>query len=281
MDLVSIRTTIITSIASDDKLVDLLVFKGGNALEIAHRIGQRSSLDLDYSMATDVDNASEIGERLFRALRTRFNSEALILFDDEFAPRPSNREPGSLWGGYTATFKLIDKQLYERLGGNLEDIRRQSMVIGFNNRRTFRIEISAYEYCEGKIEVDIDGYKTFVYSIEMIAVEKLRAICQQSPKYPLRAHPTPRARDFYDIYAAITDGGVDFASPKVHKLVIDIFKAKSVDIALIREIHERREFHRADWPAVQNAVRVRLRQYDYYFEFVLAEIEKLHPLWII
>ncbi len=115
----------------------------------------------------------------------------------------------------------------------------------------------------------------------MIAVEKLRAICQQSPNYPLRAHPAPRARDFYDIYAAITEGGVDFASPKVHKLVIDIFKAKSVDIALIREIHERREFHRADWPAVQNAVRVRLRQYDYYFEFVLAEIEKLHSLWII
>jgi len=75
--------------------VDLLVFKGGNALEIAHRIGQRSSLDLDYSMAADVDNASEIGERLFKVLRTRFNSEALILFDDEFAPRPSNREPGS------------------------------------------------------------------------------------------------------------------------------------------------------------------------------------------
>lgn len=165
MDLVSIRTAIITSIASDDKLVDLLVFKGGNALEIAHRIGQRSSLDLDYSMAADVDNASEIGERLFKSLRTRFNSEALILFDEEFAPRPSNREPGSLWGGYTATFKLIDKQLYDRLGGNLEDIRRQSLVIGFNNRRTFRIEISAYEYREGKIEVDIGGYKTWQLSL--------------------------------------------------------------------------------------------------------------------
>jgi hypothetical protein len=280
MDLLTIRTIIITSIASDERLMDLLVFKGGNALEIVHKIGQRSSLDLDYSMATDVEDASEISGRLFKVLKARFNSEGLILFDEVFVPRPSNRKPGSFWGGYTATFKLIENHLYESLDGNLEDIRRQSMVIGFNNRRTFKIEISAFEYCEGKIEVDIDGYKAFVYSIDMIAVEKLRAICQQSPNYPLRVHPTPRARDFYDIYAAITEGGVDFTSPKIHKLVVDIFNAKSVDLALIGEIHEHREFHRADWPSVENAVRVRLRQFDYYFEFVLAEIEKLQSLWI-
>ena len=108
----------------------------------------------------------------------------------------------------------------------------------------------------------------------------MRAICQQSQKYPLRRHPTPRARDFYDIFASITEGGADFSSEEVHNLIIHIFEAKCVDITLIKEIHKSREFHRADWPDVQIAVRYRLRQFDYYFDFVLGEIEKLNPLWI-
>lgn len=230
-------------------------------------------------MATDVDDAYEIEVRLFKALKDRFDAAGFILFDEHFGPRPSNREPGSKWGGYTANFKLIDKELYRKLDGKLEDIQRQSMVIGFNHRRTFKIEISAYEYCEGKMEVYVEGYKAYVYTIEMIAVEKLRAICQQSPNYPLRIHPTPRARDFYDIYAAINEGKVDFTKPATHELVKNMFEVKSVNLSLVSEIHEHREFHREDWTTVQTAVRVQLKEFDYYFEFILEEVKKLKPLW--
>ena len=281
MDLIEIRKTIITAIASDDFLLDLLVFKGGNALEIVHNIGQRSSLDLDYSMPTDVDDPSVLEQRLFSTLRNRFDSLGYLIFDERFGPRPRNRELGSRWGGYSAAFKLISRQLHEELDGNLEDIRRQSLVIGAVNQRTFKIDISAYEFCEGSIRVNIDGHTAIVYSIEMIAVEKLRAICQQSDDYPLRANPTPRARDFYDIYSAVTEGNVDFSSDQVHDLVVQIFEAKSVQLSLLGVIHTQREFHRADWPNVENAVRVRLRQFDYYFDFVLAEIQKLEPLWVV
>lgn len=280
MDLNSLRKTIVASIASDEILSNLLVFKGGNALEIVHNIGQRSSLDLDYSMPADYQDPAELGERIFAALTPRLESQGLVLFDEEFAPRPSNRETGAKWGGYTATFKLIPKQLYDQLGGNLTNIRIQSIPAGPTNRRTFRVEISAYEYCDGRLHVQIDGETALVYSLEMIAIEKLRAICQQSPDYPLRVHPTARARDFYDIYAAVTDGGVDFTSPEIHTLVKNIFVAKSVDLSLLGRIHTQREFHRADWPNVENAVRVRLRQFDFYFEFVLAEVVKLEPLWV-
>ena len=281
MDLTAIRTTIITAIASDNTLLDLLVFKGGNALEIVHKIGQRSSLDMDYSMVADFTDTTTIATLLFNALRARFDPAGYVLFDEEFAPRPENREPGALWGGYSATFKLIDMKLHQQLGGQLDYIRRQSVAIGPNNRRTFKIEISAYEYCEGKIEVDIEGYILSVYSIEMIAVEKLRAICQQSLNYPLRRHPTPRARDFYDIYAAVTEGGVDFADPAIHYLVKKVFDTKQVPIDLILEIRERREFHRQDWVTVQDAVRVRLKDFDYYFDLVLEETKKLQPLWVV
>jgi predicted nucleotidyltransferase component of viral defense system len=69
MDLLEIRKTIITAVESDDMLVDRLVLKGGNALEIVHRIGNRASLDLDYSMEGDFDNPEIVGTRLLTALR--------------------------------------------------------------------------------------------------------------------------------------------------------------------------------------------------------------------
>ena len=38
----------------------------------------------------------------------------------------------------------------------------------------------------------------------MIAIEKLRATCQQMPEYGIRGAATQRARDFYDIHLIVT-----------------------------------------------------------------------------
>jgi len=280
MDLNEIRRTIVAAIGSDERLFDLLVFKGGNALELIHSIGQRSSLDMDFSMEDDVDSAEEIEIRLFKALHEQFEDAALVVFDERFGPRPRDRKPGRRWGGYSAEFKLISKEDYLALDGDLDSLRRQAIEFGTDHQRRFKIEISAYEYTHGKVSYEIGNHKAYVYTVEMIAVEKLRAICQQSPNYRLRRHPTPRARDFYDIYSAITEGGVDFALPHAMDLMRLVFAAKDVDLSLIGEIHEHREFHRVDWPSVQDAVRVRLRQFDYYFDFLLAQIESLDAFWI-
>ena len=48
--------------------------------------------------------------------------------------------------------------------------------------------------------MELDDYTIYVYSPTMIAIEKLRAICQQMPEYALQRRPSARARDFYDIY---------------------------------------------------------------------------------
>ena len=60
----------------------------------------------------------------------------------------------------------------------------------------FTIDLSKYEYVAGKLELNLDDYAIYVYSPSMIAIEKLRAICQQMPEYPLRGYRTARARDF-------------------------------------------------------------------------------------
>lgn len=281
MNPIDVRTTIITAVASDDLLQEMLVLKGGNALELAHKIGERASLDLDFSLEGDFGSPAEVEARLFRALRDRFDSAGYVLFDEQFGPRPTGRAVGSRWGGYSAVFKLVSKELLQSLGGDVERMRNQAVESGPNHERTFRIEISAFEYCGGKQEFDFEHYTCYVYSLDMIVAEKLRAICQQSPKYSKRIHPTPRARDFYDIYASVSQGGVDFSLPGMQALVRTIFAAKDVDLSLIGEIHESREFHRPDWPAVVNAVRVPLRQFDFYFEFVLGEAARLEPLWVM
>jgi predicted nucleotidyltransferase component of viral defense system len=133
---------------------------------------------------------------------------------------------------------------------------------------------------KGRIEAEIDHYPCYVYSLEMIVIEKLRALCQQSPNYSKRMHPTTRARDFYDIYSAITEGGVSLSGSRVGELVVEVFRAKDVDLSLLGALGAQREFHRTDWPAVQGAVRKSLREYDYYFDYVVEEVRALEALWI-
>jgi uncharacterized protein YneR len=281
MDLIAIRKIILTAVAADDYLVEQLVLKGGNALELIHRVGARASIDLDFSMAADFDDPSEVSARLRRSLVDRFDAARYLVFDFVFGPRPTDRKPGTPWGGYSASFKLIPRALAEKLAGAVEDMRRQSDAVGPSQLRSFKIEISAYEYVDGRVKADVDDYTCYVYSLDMIAAEKLRAICQQSPDYPLRAHPTARARDFYDIHAAIIEGGVSFRNDGFHILILEVFRAKNVELSLVGTIHEHREFHRQEWPSVQIAVRKELKDFDYYFDYVVEETRCLEPLWVV
>jgi len=280
MDLIAIRRTILTAVAADDYLMEQLVLKGGNALELVHGIGARSSVDLAFSIATDFDDPNEVADRLYRSLVDRFDAVGQLVFDYSFAARPSDRERGTLWGGYSSAFKLISRERATELGEEIDHMRRQSEAVGPNQKRNFRIEISAFEYVVERVEAEVDHYPCYVYSLEMIVAEKIRALCQQAPGYAKRIHATARARDFYDVYAVITEGGVSLADPRFHELVREVFRAKEVDTALISTLESQREFHRSDWASVQDAVRKSLRDYDYYFDYIIEEVRALQPLWV-
>jgi hypothetical protein len=290
-DLLRIRETIVVAVASDEKLVDLLVLKGGNALDLVYKLGQRSSLDVDFSMQNDFADAAEVAAiraRLFAALRERFDALGFVVFDERFEDRPPGKGgPGVVWGGYSALFKLIRRSRFLELGGTigavpdgtvLEALRRESAVTGVGSQRNFTIEISKFEHTEGKQVVEVGGFDCFVYSPVMLAAEKLRAICQQSTHYPHRRHPTPRPRDFFDIHTVATHAGCDIAAPEHRALVNAMFAAKEVDTELLAELgdDERRAFHGQQWPAVQNSVRGGVaHDFDYYFDFVATEATRL------
>jgi predicted nucleotidyltransferase component of viral defense system len=282
MDFAEVRRLTIVALFSDDKLFEQIVLKGGNALSLVYGLSPRTSLDLDFSIDQDFADLSDTRERIFQAVKRHFAAAGFVVFDESFEPKPQVLGPSQQpwWGGYELKFKLIEEAKYEALGESLEAVRRNALVVGPAQQRKFSVDMSKFEYCEGKVERELDSYTIYVYSPEMIVIEKLRAICQQMPEYTLRSQPSPRARDFYDIWRVVTAARLNLVTPENIELARHIFAAKRVPLTLLGEVGDQREVHRPDWPAVVAAVAETLNDFDFYFDFVVEQIASLKPLWV-
>jgi predicted nucleotidyltransferase component of viral defense system len=283
MDLRDIRRLVIIALFSDDELMEKFVLKGGNALDIVYTIGTRSSVDIDLSMSGDFADVQDAQERIFRGLRDRFDSAGFVVFDEKFQLRPSVMREGQSprWGGYQVDFKIADRATYEKHGNDIEALRRNASLVGPEQKRTFKIDISKYEFVEPKEETEIDNYTVYVYTLPMMAVEKLRAICQQMSEYEMRRNAKPRARDFYDIHSIVTTGEIDLTNAENLELVRNIFAAKSVPLSLIGNIKNTRDYHIIDWPAVEQSVAGEINDFDFYFEFVVELAERLQAAGVV
>ena len=272
-----VRRLAITAVFSDDYFFDRVVLKGGNALAIALGLSGRSSLDLDFSIENDFENPAEAAERLEAALKRRFASVAMVVVDFSFNPRPfTPREGAPRWGGYLAEFKLIEEAREKQLGDDKQARGRESIVIGPDQQRKFTIDLSKFEYTQGNIVREIDSFDVRVYTPEMISIEKLRAICQQMPEYVLNRTPSARARDFFDIYLIYSITGFRVGSPGNRALLRNIFAAKDVPLEFLPLITREREFHRPDWDSVRQSINNdSLKEFDFYFDFVVEEVASL------
>jgi predicted nucleotidyltransferase component of viral defense system len=277
MDLREIRRIVITALFSDDELMGRFVLKGGNALDLIYHVGTRSSLDIDLSMPSDFTDLADARERIFRALKDRFDSAGFVVFDEKFQARPSVPRKGQSpqWGGYQVDFKIAEREIHERHIKDIETLRRSATLIGPEQKRTFRIDISKFEYCDPKEEVELDSYIIYVYTLPMLAIEKLRAICQQMSEYALRRNPSPRARDFYDIHSMIEERAIDLTSPENIDLVKSIFSAKDVPLSLIQNISSTYDYHVMDWPAVRQSISGETQEFKYYFDYIVEIAQKL------
>lgn len=279
-----IKKLSIIAMFSDDDLMDILVLKGGNAIDIVYGIASRSSLDLDFSIATEF-NPIEMGlmkSRFEKALNRVFDEAGYRVFDIKFEERPedSGTDVPQFWGGYRLEFKLIDKIKYAKLENDMQRLRLSAVDVGPGTRKTYRIEISKWEYCEGKNAEELDDYTVYVYTPTMIVFEKLRAICQQMPEYSEflgKSYETARARDFFDIYTVVEHFNINLTTSENLNLLRIIFKAKEVPVNFIGRIKEFREYHRQDFIAVENTVKmnIRIKDFDYYFDYVVNKCNKL------
>jgi predicted nucleotidyltransferase component of viral defense system len=281
ISLEEVRRRILIALFSDDELMNTMVLKGGNALAMIHEIGNRTSLDMDFSIASQFPNLAIAKTRIFSALRREFAGIGYVLFDEKFLPKPSElgKDQPEWWGGYIVEFKLIERALHQELSGDIGALRNRAAVIGPRQRKIYTIDISKNEYCASKVKREFDHYTIYVYSLEMIAIEKLRAICQQMDEYRLIGNPRPRARDFYDICAIARTPGVNLASAANVDLFEHIFAAKAVPLTLLARIPETRAFHAIDWPAVEDTIGGKRESFDHYFDEVVGLVSSLEAVW--
>jgi len=106
--LLKIKKTAIVAMFADDELMELLVLKGGNAMDIVHKVNARASVDLDFSTGEKLD-VQIIQPKIERALQNTFEIEGQLVFDLKITIRPG-KMPEALaefWGGYYVEFKII------------------------------------------------------------------------------------------------------------------------------------------------------------------------------
>lgn len=279
MELDDIRRHVIMAIFSDDELQEQLTLKGGNALALVYKLGHRASLDVDTSLAGDFDDQTEASRRLEDALTRRFNGEGYAVFDWKFKDEGGEGPRG----GYKAEFKLIDQALFEKYDGDPNKLRKYAIPVNGSHQASpkFKIDISRFENVDHRQIVDMEGVEVPVYTKEMIAIEKLRALCQQMEGYKGRANPKPRPRDFYDLHILIAQGGVDFSDDSRKADFEKTFEIKEVPLDLLKHVGTTREFHRTGWDDVVQSAAGPIESFDFYFEFVLELIEGLDFLWDI
>ncbi|HUU45321.1 MAG TPA: nucleotidyl transferase AbiEii/AbiGii toxin family protein [Acidobacteriota bacterium] len=290
MDVDQIRRLTITAMVSDDDLLDKLVLKGGNAICIGHGISTRASTDIDFSVEDDLSQMGlpEFEARVSKNLIEVFYAEGYTVFDIRVreVPLPECMDAATreFWGGYTIEFKLTPKDRFDRLKNDLDALRRDSTVVGPRHQRKFSIQISKHEYCREKIPKRVNGFTVYVYTPGLLLAEKLRAICQQMPEFRdvVRTSLSARARDFFDIWVLVDAFGLDVTESEFHDLVRSVFAAKRVPLLLLGSIRGTREFHRSDFEAVRDTVDpgFDLKDFDFYFNYVVRIADLLKALWI-
>lgn len=287
IDLVNkIKRIALIALASDDELVETLVLKGGNAIDLAYKPNKnttsRASYDLDYSI--DEGDFSEdeisISKRIEATLIQTFLESDYVVIDYKFLNKPKkiHEEVSDFWGGYKVEFKIIEKKTFDEHKGNIDKLRMGAVAVNPDNSPVFELEFSKFEHVGKKVAIDVDGYKIYVYSPEMIVFEKLRAICQQIPEYKeviTSFTPRARARDFYDIHLIMEMHEIDPKTVENIDLIQNIFKAKKVPTHFINEIRNNKAIHADNWQSVIDTISPyeKLQSFDYYFDFVLQSFE--------
>ncbi len=269
MKIEDVITESIIAIYGSPLLAKLLILKGGSAIRIFDGQNTRLSIDADFSIEGELTDADPVFREMELCLATRFSTHGFELINFKATKKPKKVQQGfpAWWGGWACEFKLVNKKHCNK---TLETRRRNALIPAGANSPKIQIDLSEHEYCGKQRTRTIDGTKVRAYSREMIVLEKLRAICQQHPKYPYRQRVKNRARDFYDIHCLTVDTSDEFVRSCQHHLKA-VFDAKEVPLRILRALWDDDTFideFRRGFDQVKDTVRGRLDGFDVYLEHV-------------
>ena len=248
-----IRNTVVTSIFSNDDLLDILTLKGGNAMKLLS-LTNRESSDLDFSIAEGKKISKEVeGKRIEKQLNQSFEEIGYKVISFKFSDKPAKRRPLTppYWGGYQIQFSIISIDKFNNLNDKQKNNINAYAESIENGKKKIKIDLSFEEYTEPRIEAQLNEYTIYLYSPLMIVYEKIRASCQQLPEYKLSSEKT-RARDLYDIYTMLTyKKQMDLKEEVFNKenfyIIKKMFELKNVDFSLMLKLETIKEELRIDY----------------------------------
>lgn len=275
-----IRKLTIIAAFSVDEFLAKAALKGGNAIDLIYGISDRASFDIDLSFDGEPENVEKIRRDLERSLTRVFGERGYKVIGYKYSPHPLKVKQGmeEFWGGYDATFKIIEAAKYEELLGEKGDPNRQATVVGPGNRRTLIIQISNFEYCTGKTQHDLDDSVVYAYTPVMLVIEKIRALCQCSPEYPYTTE-RERAQDYFDIFTLVKHFKINLNNPENREIIRWIFKMKKVPKKLIFSLPENHHKHENGFPRVRDTIRagIEIKDFEYYARFLDNIVHDLEP----
>ncbi|WP_069286706.1 nucleotidyl transferase AbiEii/AbiGii toxin family protein [Aerococcus urinaeequi] len=288
INLEEIRTIVIASLFSDSKLMEIWSLKGGNALEIAHKLNSRSSMDVDVSMDKDFEDygltKGDVIERIKNELNINFSEFGYTIFDEKITPRPGKGDNRpKYWGGYLLEFKIIETKKFIENEKNINQLRKEAEIISEKKGKKIKVDISKFELTSPSEIVELDDYLIRVYTPLMIVYEKIRAICQQMEEYREIMHTSrsPRARDFYDIWVVIKELHLreDVVNKKNIYILEEMFKLKDVPLELLQNIknQEIKEFHKNNFISLKDTIKDsdQLEDFEYYYNYVVELVSEI------
>src|SRR5437899_3215343 len=111
----TVKRLAIKAMFSDDELMDRLVLKGGNLLDVVYGVSMRASVDLDFSVDGELGEPESLKLRLARVLVSTFAEAGYAVFDINVRAVPPNlsADMDDFWGGYQVDFKIIERGKFQ------------------------------------------------------------------------------------------------------------------------------------------------------------------------
>ncbi|MFC1498640.1 nucleotidyl transferase AbiEii/AbiGii toxin family protein [Verrucomicrobiota bacterium] len=264
----------ILALYREPNLSTVLFLKGGSAMRFFDQHLSRLSVDIDFSIQEGIVNEKQVFGLIKKSLGKAFRAFRLDIIDFTWRRRPK-RKGGfrpDWWGGWACEFKLISSKYR---GKTLEVKRRNALVPAGSNSSKILLDISEHEYCGQKRQKKIGDVIVLGYSRELIVLEKIRAICQQSPNYKYTLNKS-RARDFYDLYQLTRDIGPRFIG-RCRKHLKKVFEAKEVPLPILRTLWNKAfvDEQERGFDQVRDSVEGPIRDFAVYVEnlrFLIREI---------
>lgn len=222
-----IQSYVLLGISNESTLSEYLVFKGGTALKKVYFNDYRFSEDLDFSVSNgpkgdDLENLIQVSVDYAEAAVREHSPVALSV--ERYQERVAHP------GGQEAFVIRVQLPWQRQPMFRVKiEVTSDEPILLSNDRKAIFHSQAYEELVEARVRT---------YSLEEIAVEKLRATQQTLAKMRTRGWARPRARDYYDLWHLVCDPRVFLDWIAISRILPHKCDTRGVQLLSIEQVFE-------------------------------------------